>query len=104
MTTFLVEGWTERIRHQLKSDNVVVDLTDADVELLVRDHDDVDVALGGTSGIDTALEGIAFYDPTGSEFQASGSPYTMRYKVTDQSGAVSFFPNGDPGVIKVRAT
>lgn len=89
----LVEGWTERIREVLKDNGIAIDLTTAQsVELLLYDKDGELVDFDGTSGIDTALTGIVYFDPADGDLLAAKSPYSVRWKVTDGPGKVFMVP------------
>lgn len=98
MAEQFVEGWTERIRDQLfvtpagTTTPVPLDLTNWTVQLLLYDVLNVPVAYSGTAGIDTALQGIVYFDPAPTDLLARHSPYSVRWKVTDNAGKVAFFP------------
>ena len=102
MAQILVEGWTERITYQLGADGAAPNLTGMTCVLLLYDKNRALKTYAGASGIETAATGIVYFDPTAADLVASQSPYSIRWKVTDGSGKVSYFPNADAAVWYVR--
>lgn len=96
MAERFVEGWTERIRYQLKSDGVVQPLTGMTVTMNAYDRTGTAVTWTGVAGIDDILEGIVYFDPAAADLVAADSPYQIRWKVTDGLGKVAFYPKDDP--------
>lgn len=96
MTVYLVAGWTERIRMVMLADGVALDLTGYAVELVSYNSTGT-LTLLGTSGIDTAVSGIASFDPNPADLVTG--KMKVRWKLTDPLGKVSFFPNSvDPDI------
>ena len=89
----LVEGWTEVVDFQLKSDGVVVNLTGGTVELVLKGNDGLAVDTAGNTAILDAANGKVRYTPDAADLTAAKSPYSARWKVT-LSAKVSFFPSG----------
>lgn len=94
MTEYLVEGWTERIVETLTTDGAAQNLSGVTVTLMLYDNTDTQIAYGGTAGIDTAADGKVYFDPAAGDLLASKSPYSVRWKVTDGSGKVAYWPAG----------
>ncbi len=94
MTEYLVEGWTERIVETLTTDGVAQNLTGLTVTMLLYDNTDTKITYGGTSGIVSAAAGTVYFDPASTDLLASKSPYSVRWKVTDGSGKVAYWPAG----------
>ena len=95
----LVEGWTERIEYQLtykdkdtkqkKNKN----LSGGTVALELFTSEGVPVTYAGNSGIINPMEGTVYFDPAATDLKAALSPYLVRWKFTDSSGKVSFYPS-----------
>lgn len=102
MTLDLVEGWTERITYQLTADGATQVLSGMTVALDIFDRRNVQVAVTGASGIVDAATGKVYFDPNPADLVSSKSPYYVRWKVTDGSGKVAFFPNAAVTVWNVR--
>lgn len=101
MALELVEGWTQRIRYQLLADDDPVDLTGCTVEVVASDKSDAAVTFSGSAGVATAATGIVYFDPASTDLKESKQPYRMRWKVTDGSGKVAFYPRKDRETWKV---
>lgn len=102
MTTDIVQGWTEPITAQLLADGEPVDLTGATVAFVLYASSGSAVSLGGTASIVTATSGDVQYAPVAGDFVAASTPHKARWKVTDGSGKISYFPNGEAEVVIVR--
>lgn len=98
----LTEGWTGPLPFTLKADDVAVDLTGLTVQMQMLDNGGQPVQLGGSLAVTTAASGLVTYSPGASDFQVVKSPYAVKFKVTDGSGKVVFFPNGPGDTIKVH--
>lgn len=98
----LVDGWTEVVDFQLKSDGVVVNLTGGTVELILKGNDGIAVDTAGNTSILDAVNGKVRYIPDAADLVATKSPYSARWKVT-LSSRISFFPNGGADEWIVRA-
>ncbi len=103
MTEYFVEGWTDRIREQLLADGEPFDLTGMMVEPLLRTKTGALVTLPGTVGIESAAEGIVYYEPTGTDLLAAEAPYKVRWKITNVPD-IFYFPNRNPSLWRVSAT
>lgn len=93
--TYLVEGWTERIRHQLFADGTAQNLTGATVALVAYSRTGSALTLAGTAGVETAATGIVYFDPATTDFRATDSPLSVRWRVTI-GGKVAYFPSHAP--------
>jgi hypothetical protein len=91
----IVEGWTDEIGpFTPKADDVAVDLTGLTVELILRSKTGALVETTSDARVDDdPTTGKVYWTPDAADLSAAQSPYTLRWKVTDDSGVV-FFPNG----------
>lgn len=101
-TTDIVEGWTGDLDFQLKADGVIVNLTGLTVELVLTDRDGVAVTTTGNITVFDAANGKVRYIPDAADLDDAKSPYRARWKVTDGTGKIVFFPNGVGDVYVVR--
>lgn len=90
----LVEGWTGVLDFILKADGVAVDLTGMTVELLLYKADGTQVDTTSDLTVTDAAAGTVRYSPDGADLLASETPHRSRFKVTDGSGKIVYFPNG----------
>ena len=114
----ITEGWTEELGpftlqiEQANNDGttsfVPVDLTGMAVAMILRSPNGALVVLGGSWRIDSnPRTGRVYYKPVAGDFVwikgllAGPLPYRVRWKVTDGSGNVVFFPNGEADTIRV---
>ena len=89
----LVEGWTGPIDDVLKSNGTPLDLTGLTVQLLLQKASGVAVDTTGDVVIVTPSAGVVRYTPDPTDLLAAETPHTVRWKVTDLTGAVTYFPN-----------
>ena len=89
MQSDFVEGWTQRILVKLG-----VDLTRADsvsLELCPKGSP-IPLALSAAQcGIADAARSTVFYDPAVGDLVAARSPYSVRWKLT-QNGVATYYP------------
>jgi len=94
-----VEGWTERITETVKtapdessplSDQNLGGLT---VEIVLRDCNGTIIPVPGQSGKVTETGAEVYFDPEPGDLKASRAPYSVRWKITDGSNRVAFWPN-----------
>lgn len=102
MAEEFVEGWTERINYTIYADGTAVNLDTMSATLLLYDKRGNQVSYAGTSGIETAASGLLYFDPSANDLLYSKSPYKVRWKVTDNSGQIAYFPNSGAEVWRVR--
>jgi hypothetical protein len=101
--TSIVEGWTQRLTFTLTSDGSAYNGTGITVsDLIITGRDGTAVDTTGDFGWVTASAGTVYYDPDAADFSASLSPYFVRVKLTDGSGKIAYFPNGEPAQLTVR--
>lgn len=106
----VVEGWTGRLpAFTLKVNGVPLPLTGFLVEIRLRSFRGV-VVPGGTVFVEpdqTLNPGVVYYTPISTDFvflsggSAVRQTYQIHWKVTDGSGKVVYFPNGEPDEIGV---
>lgn len=104
--TEVVEGWTGALPFELNADGSPVDLTGMFVHIVLKTADGT-VVKDTSAGIvvSTSGTGLVSYSPatsSGNLFTAAGTPYYVRFRVTDALGKVVYFPNADEDVIKVN--
>jgi hypothetical protein len=104
--TEVVEGWSGALPFRLDADGVPVDLTGLTVHVVLKTSDGT-VVRDTTAGltVTSATGGLVSYAPatsSGSLFTAAGTPYYLRFRVTDALQKVVYFPNADEDVIKVN--
>lgn len=102
MSQDLTAGWTGPIDEQLLADGQPYDLSTMTVELILKTKAGTQVSTTSTAGpevsILTSTSGVVRYLPTSADLKAEHSPYAARWKVTDSTGRVVFFPSGRPSV------
>ena len=54
------------------------------------------ITLTGSAGIETAATGSVYFDAAASDLKAADSPLLIRWKVTDGSGKIAYFPSRAP--------
>lgn len=94
-----VEGWTERILETLEASPdastplAPISLAGLTVEIVLRDCNEALIDVSGQSGKVTETGALVYFDPEPTDLLASSSPYYVRWKITDGTGKVAFFPN-----------
>ena len=99
MALDIVEGWTQDLEFQLKSDGVAVDLTGiltANVTLILTNADGTSVTTTSDISISDATNGKVKYSPDAGDLLAVNSPLSARFKVIDADGKIVFFPSAAP--------
>lgn len=100
----IVEGWTGPIDMQLKVDGTSLVLSTGEtVELILKRSDRETVSTTGEVVVVTATCGVIRYSPSVLDFVAKWSPYFARFKVTDATGKIVFFPNARPDTWSVHS-
>jgi hypothetical protein len=93
-----VEGQTEPIIHQLLNEGVPVLIQGMDVELVLQKKDGTAVDTASkVENLDDGTEpmrGKVSYSPDAADLVNAGSPYYVRWKVTDGDGKIAFWSNG----------
>lgn len=89
---YLVEGWTSPINQQLLSDGLPFDLTGMTVVFQLFDLYGGVVGFSGSYSVTNASLGKVQFQPAAGDLVATQSPYQVRWKVTDGSGKISYFP------------
>jgi hypothetical protein len=94
MALSIVEGWTYPIEYGLLAAGAATNLTGCTVECVIRDRRGRTSTSTGPTDIYDSTGGLVRFTPASSEdFKRSLSPYSVRWKVIDPTGAVSYFPN-----------
>lgn len=99
----ITEGWTGTLGpFTLRIDGDPLDLTGFTVELVLHDCRGALVNVLGNVTVDAdPTTGQVFYTPDAADLNATDSPYTMRWRVTDGANAIIFFPNGAADTLTV---
>ena len=93
MPLTIVEGTTANMDFTLTADGAAVNLTGATVVLVLSDKDGTAVTTTGDVTVVTAADGKVRYQPDAADLDASLSPYRARFKVTDSSSQIAYYPN-----------
>ena len=107
ITNRFTEGWTGPIEYQLLHEDpdtgiqTPFDASDTTPSLVMHDKDGNAVTLKGTTEWVDAKTSKVKFSPDSEDLVAAGSPYTVRFKVTDQTGKDVFFPQGEAMVWRV---
>lgn len=98
MSQELTEGWTGPIDEQLLRDGSPYDITTMTVALILKTKSGALVSTTSTAEVTIfdSTAGIVRYLPTTADLKASLSPYSAKWKVTDSTGRIVFFPSGRP--------
>lgn len=101
--TNIVEGWTGRLEFTLKADGTAINGTGLTLsDCLVTGKDGTEVTTTGDFGWLVQASGTVYLDADAADFAASKSPYKVRFKVTDGTGKVVYFPNAAADTITVH--
>lgn len=96
MAESLVSGWTEDIDYIMKTDGSALDLSGMTVAIVARKTNGTEITLSGTLTVTDATNGIVRFAPAaGDILLATATEYRVRWKVTDATSKVSYFPNAD---------
>lgn len=99
----VVEGWTGALEFILKADGAAVDLTGiTSVTVEAKKLDGSAVTLAGTTAVTDAANGKVTFSPAAADLKEADSPYLVRFKVTDGSSKITYFPSGDAFTWKIR--
>lgn len=91
----IVAGTTTALRFQLLEAGSPINLLGCTVSLLLSDRFGTTVASPGTVSITDSTNGKVQLAPTDTTiFDATKSPYTARWKITDASSKISYVPTG----------
>lgn len=102
-TVEVVSGWTTPISLQLLVDGAAADVSAAgDVSLRLFDNRHNLVPFTGTFAPAIAASGMYRFSPEAGDLVDLLSPYTVRVRVTDAVGDVSYYPSGDADVWTVN--
>lgn len=100
MSLDLVQGWTDPIDYQLKKVAVdgtitILNLTGMTAALEVFDARGNSISIAGTVTVTSAITGEVRFAPGASDLLTAKSPYEIRWKITDGSGKVAYFPRAE---------
>lgn len=91
----IVAGRTTAVRFQLLEAGSPINLLGCTVELLLSDRTGTTVSSPGTITVTDEADGKVELTPaTTAVFDATKSPYTARWKITDASTKISYVPTG----------
>lgn len=95
------QGWTAAIEHTLQHDQATFNAAGMTPAVTLRDKNgNAIVPTGAVSWANAAVSRIR-YSPAVGDLVASKSPYRLHWKVTDGSGKIAFYPQGEPIVLTV---
>jgi hypothetical protein len=97
----ITAGWTGPLPFTLKADGLAANLTSMTVALVLKDKNGIAVDTLGDVTVTDQTVGLVTYLPDAADFAHQSSPYAIRFRVTDTSGYVVFFPNGQADQIVV---
>ena len=94
MPLTITEGTTANLDFVLTADGTAVNLTGATVTLVLSDKDGTAISTLGDVSVVTAAEGKVRFAPDAADLSASVSPLRARFKVTDASSQIAYYPSG----------
>lgn len=103
MAEYFVEGWTEEITYELKSDGAAYPLSGCTITLRAYGANGSLVSFSGSITISDESGGVVKFNPAANDLLAINSPYKVRFRVVDAAGQVLFFPKQEPEVWVVRS-
>ena len=99
----VTEGWTGGLEFQLLADGAVpAGSLPGTPDLILKDKTGIAIDTTGDVTVTEAAQWKVKYTPDAADFNASGSPYTARFKVTDAGSQIVFFPSGPADVWRVH--
>jgi hypothetical protein len=109
-TLRLTEGWTTPIEYKLLHEDpetgeltVPEGLADMTPSLVLKDKDGNAIDTSSDVEWADAANGIVRYNPDATALTAAKSPFTAKFKVTDASSKIAYFPQGEPLIWRVYA-
>lgn len=102
MTYEVVAGWTAAIDVDLLSKGTTPSgsMAGYSVELVLMDMNGNQVNTSGDSAVQDATNWVVRYTPDAADLVPG--EYRGRFKVTDGSGGIAYFPSGDWDTWKIR--
>jgi hypothetical protein len=101
--TSIVEGWTGRLTFTLKADGTALNGTGLTLsDCLLTGKDGTQVSTTGDFGWVVQASGTVYLDADAADFEASKSPYQVRFKLTDGDGKIVYFPNAEADYLIVH--
>ena len=100
--TEVVAGWTGGLAFTLKADGSAVNLTGCTVSAVLRDCNGTAVDTTGDVTVTGTTSGQVTYTPDAADFSTSGQPFRLRFKVVDQTSAITYYPNDEASLIAVH--
>ena len=76
----------------LKNGTVAQNLTGMTVALLMKNRTGASIDTSGDVVVTDAANGVVSYNPDAADFASAGSPYSVRFKVTDGTGKDRYYP------------
>lgn len=101
-TLELVAGWSAAVPLTLEADGAPIPLTGLTITAELYDRDGV--AVNADSDVETtsAAAGEIDWTPDAADLTVEGSPYELRFKLTDVDNAALFVPNAKAVRVLVR--
>ena len=94
MPLTIVEGTTANLDFKLTADGADVNLTGATVTLVLKNKSGTAITTTGDVSVVTPAEGKVRFAPDAADLSADDSPLRARFKVTDASSQVAYYPSG----------
>lgn len=94
MALSVVEGWTYPLEYSLLAAGSAANLSGCSVVTVIRDRRGrLSTSTGATDIYDSTGGSVRWTPGSSDDLKRALSPYSVRWKVTDPSGAISYFPN-----------
>ena len=99
----VIEGWTGPLEFILLADGSAVDLTGITSAVTeAKRLNGTAITLTGTTAVSDAANGKVKFSPAAADLKEADSPASVRFKVTDGSSKITYFPSGDAFTWKIR--
>jgi hypothetical protein len=100
-TLELTEGWEAAIEYDLLHDGIAFNATGYTPSMVLKDKTGAVVTTTGNVEWADDDNSRIRYNPDATDLDASLSPYTLHWKVTDAAGKDAFYPQGSPIIVRV---
>ena len=94
MPLTITAGTTASLDFRLTADGSAVNLTGATVTLVLKDKSGTAVTTTGNVTVISATGGTVRFAPDAADLVATVSPHRARFKVTDSSSKIAYYPSG----------
>ena len=94
MPLTITAGTTASLDFRLTADGSAVNLTGATVTLVLKNKSGTAVTTTGNITVISATGGTVRFAPDATDLVATDSPLHARFKVTDSSSKIAYYPSG----------